>query len=405
MKKLLHLPFLAAVSIGCIYACNKKTGGTNDPGTVTPELTLPSITADSVRNVTTAGATFYGNVPSNGGEALTDRGVFFGASATPTENKTTATSYTTSGRFTVDLKQLSPNTTYFVRGYATNSKGTSYSKDIQFTTTGVPQAELFTDTIFASGATTLFAAGKVVDTKGIAMREVGICLSKNPNPTIADTKIAATSSNDQNLFLRFSNLEPSTTYHIRSYGTNTYGTTVYGADVTVSTIARGNVTYTLNQNANPTDDEKAAYARIKAAFDEALVYYNNYTSITKHLTVNYNPGVQTADATIAGNVRFGPNTSYQRTGTALHELAHTVGVGTHAVWNQLIQGGVYQGKNANKMLRFMTGSTTETIKGDGMHFWPYGINGANEDNGQEMLYITNVLIVQGMKKDGLPSSY
>lgn len=405
MKKLLHLPFLAAVSIGCIYACNKKTGGTNDPGTVTPELTVPSVTADSVRNITTAGATFYGNVPSNGGEALADRGVLFGASATPTENKTTATSYLTSGRFTVDLKQLSPNTTYFIRGYATNSKGTAYSKDIQFTTTGVPQAELFTDTIFASGATTLFAAGKVVDTKGIAMREVGICLSKNSNPTTADTKIAATSSNDQHLFLRFSNLEPATTYHIRSYGTNTYGTTVYGADVTVYTIARGNVTYTLNQNANPTDDEKAAYARIKAAFDEAMIYYNNYTSITKHLTVNYNTGVPTADATIAGNIRMGSNQGYQRTGTALHEIAHAVGVGTHHIWNQLIQGGTYQGYFANRMLRFMSRNPAETVKGDGLHFWPYGINGAHEDNGDEMLYITNMMIVQGMKKDGLPSSY
>ncbi|MGV3766173.1 MAG: hypothetical protein ACO1NW_08605 [Chitinophagaceae bacterium] len=405
MKKLLSLPFFAAAAIGCVFACSKKSGPAEEPPVVTPEITAPSVNADSVSNITTASATFYGNVPSNGGAALSDRGIFIGSTATPTENKTTATSYQTNGRFTVELKQLTPNTTYFIRGYATNSKGTAYSKDLQFTTTGVPQAEVFTDTVFASGAHTLFAAGKIVDTKGIAMKEVGICLSKNATPTIADTKIAAASSSEQNLFFRFNNLEPATTYHIRAYGTNTYGTTVYGSDVTVTTIARGNVTYTLNQNAYPTDDEKAAYARIKSAFDEAVVYYNNYTSITKHLTVNYNPGVQTADATFAGNVRFGSNTGYQKTGTALHELAHTVGVGTHAVWNQLIQGGVYQGKNANAMLRFMTRTPTETIKGDGLHFWPYGINGANEDSGQEMLYITNVLIVQGMKKDGLPSSY
>jgi hypothetical protein len=53
----------------------------------------------------------------------------------------------------------------------------------------------------------------------------------------------------------------------------------------------------------------------------------------------------------------------------------------------------------------MTRNPAESLKGDNLHFWPYGINGANEDNGQEMLYITNVLIMQGMKKDGLPSSY
>ncbi|WP_153825482.1 hypothetical protein [Niastella caeni] len=53
----------------------------------------------------------------------------------------------------------------------------------------------------------------------------------------------------------------------------------------------------------------------------------------------------------------------------------------------------------------MTRTPAEALKGDNLHFWPYGINGAHEDNGQEMLYITNVLIMQGMKKDGLPSSY
>ena len=405
MKKLLFPPLFAALAAACVFACSKKSGPEEEPPVVTPELTMPAVSADSVRNITTASATFYGNVPSNGGAALSDRGIFIGATATPTENKTAATSYQTNGRFTVELKQLTPNTTYFIRGYATNSKGTSYSTDIQFTTTNVPQAEVFTDTIFASGASTLFAAGKIVDTKSIPMREVGICLSKNTNPTVADTKIAAASSNEQNLFFRFNNLEPSTTYHIRTYATNTYGSTVYGADVTVSTIARGNVTYTLNQNAYPTDEEKAAYARIKSAFDDAMVYYNNYTSITKHLTVNYNPGVPTADATIAGNIRVGSNAGYQRTGTALHEIAHAVGVGQHYIWNQLIQGGTYQGLHANRMLRFMTRNPSEAIKGDALHFWPYGINGANEDTGQEILYITNVLIMQGMKKDGLPSSY
>ena len=51
------------------------------------------------------------------------------------------------------------------------------------------------------------------------------------------------------------------------------------------------------------------------------------------------------------------------------------------------------GNSANKTLRFMTRNPSEALKGDNMHFWPYGINGASEDTGDEMLYITNVLIM------------
>ena len=34
--------------------------------------------------------------------------------------------------------------------------------------------------------------------------------------------------------------------------------------------------------------------------------------------------------------------------------------------------------------------------------WPYGINGAHEDTGSEVLYIGNGLITQALGEDGLP---
>lgn len=88
----------------------------------------------------------------------------------------------------------------------------------------------------------------------------------------------------------------------------------------------------------------------------------------------------------------------------MHEIMHTVGVGQHWKWNELIAGGKYQGTHANKMLQIMSGDTTAVINGDGLHFWPYGINGAHEDTGAKMLYIIHSLIMQGMKEDGLPNS-
>ena len=88
----------------------------------------------------------------------------------------------------------------------------------------------------------------------------------------------------------------------------------------------------------------------------------------------------------------------------MHEMAHTVGVGQHWKWNDLIESGVYQGVEANAILQMMTNNNTATIRGDEIHFWPYGINGAHEDNGNDMTYIIHALLIQGMKKDGLPSN-
>jgi hypothetical protein len=403
MKKVLLLFPITGLLI-LLIACNKSNSGT-ETTTVTTEEKLPVVIADSVGEITASAASFFGKITNKGG-TITDRGIYWGKEANPAGNKISATTYSSGGEFQVSIKELTPNSTYYVRGYATNSKGTAYTKDVQFTTNQVSNVDLFTDTMFAAGATTMFVAGKLVDAKGIVQKETGTCISKNINPSINDTKVAASGSNVQSFFLRINGLEPATEYYIRSYSTNIYGSTSYGLNVKVSTIQKGNVTYTLAQNPNPTDEEKAAYARIKAAFDEAVSYYNNFTSITKVLNVNYVPGVPTADANINGTIRVGSNTGYQRTGTALHEMAHAVGVGQHTFWTStLIKNGVYQGGFANRLLQFMTRNPAEYLKGDNLHFWPYGINGANEDSGQEMLYITNVLIMQGMKKDGLPSSY
>lgn len=404
-QTIFHVPFalmLCMSSMGC-----SKTKADNN--TVAPpgvSVVLPTLVADSMGSITTSTARFFGHVTNNGGEAILDRGICYGKTASPAESKTTATSYKNSGEYVTDLKNLEPNTTYYVRGYAANSKGTAYTADVQFKTGTVPAADMFTDTIFAAGATTLFVAGKVTDPKGIAIKEAGICISKNTEPTIADKKVAAANSNEQTLFLRINDLEAATEYYIRAYSVNVYGTVAYGTSVKVATIQKGNVTYSLAKSANPTDEEKAAYARITAAFDAAVAYYNNFTSITKTLYVSYNPGTPTADASINGNIRVGANVGYQKTGTALHEMAHAVGVGQHWYWtSNLIIGGVYQGLVANKILRFMTRDASAALKGDSQHFWPYGINGANEDTGEELLYLTNVLVVQGMKADGLPSSY
>ena len=93
---------------------------------------VPTVTTGLVTDVTARGATVAGNVTSDGGASVTERGVCFGTTAAPTNCTAAGTSGT--GLFSVDLDSLSPGTKYYVRAYATNSAGTSYGVDANFTT-------------------------------------------------------------------------------------------------------------------------------------------------------------------------------------------------------------------------------------------------------------------------------
>lgn len=161
--------------------------------------------------------------------------------------------------------------------------------------------------------------------------------------------------------------------------------------------AAGGVTYTLERAASPTADQSDAYAKIVKAMDSAVGYYNKYTNIRKSLTVQYNTGVATADGSSNGNIRFGSNRSYMQVGTAMHEIAHTVGLGTTSDYTALMVGGLWQGAAGVAALKEIDGASA-VLKGDGQHFWPYGINYESEVKGVETL-VAHCKVVQGMYQD------
>jgi hypothetical protein len=64
--------------------------------------------------------------------------------------------------------------------------------------------------------------------------------------------------------------------------------------------------------------------------------------------------------------------------------------------------GAWLGERANKVVQFIDNNPSASLWGDAIHMWPYGVNGANEDNGSELVYTANALIMQGVGEDGLP---
>ena len=97
-------------------------------------VATPTITTTAVSNIASTGATGGGNVISDGGADVTTRGICWSSSANPTTSDSHTSDGTGTGSFTSSITGLSSGTTYHVRAYATNSKGTGYGSDQMFST-------------------------------------------------------------------------------------------------------------------------------------------------------------------------------------------------------------------------------------------------------------------------------
>ena len=163
-------------------------------------------------------------------------------------------------------------------------------------------------------------------------------------------------------------------------------------------VVAATITWTLERASNPTADQQAAYTLITSAMNAAVARYNNLSDLGKSITVRYDTSVPTADGNLNGTIRFGGNRSYMTERTALHEIAHTIGVGTSSGWSSLGGSGTWTGAQATALVRQFDGSSAKLSTGGG-HFWPYGLNYENEFSGTAA--DRHVQIVAAMVRDGL----
>lgn len=99
--------------------------------------TVPIVTTGSITSITYTDATAAGNITSDGGAAVTIRGICWSEStSTPTyPSSAYATSGSGTGAFTASLTSLTAGTTYYYRAFAINSAGTGYGSVLSFSTT------------------------------------------------------------------------------------------------------------------------------------------------------------------------------------------------------------------------------------------------------------------------------
>jgi len=107
------------ISLFLIYSCKKKD-------------TIPTVTTESVSNIGMNQATSGGTVTDDGNADVVDRGVCWSIAELPSIVDSKSHDGFGLGFFESTIIQLTPNTKYYVRAYATNSEGTAYGEQVTF---------------------------------------------------------------------------------------------------------------------------------------------------------------------------------------------------------------------------------------------------------------------------------
>jgi hypothetical protein len=94
---------------------------------------VPTLTTSDVSSIKYSSAVCGGNIKSEEGSAITEKGVCWGTSEQTIEDNITSDG-AGSGNFTSTITGLAPNVTYYVMAYATNDIGTGYGDVKTFTT-------------------------------------------------------------------------------------------------------------------------------------------------------------------------------------------------------------------------------------------------------------------------------
>ncbi len=205
----------------------------------------PSVLTTGSFGVTQTSAICYGNIPTDGGHAITARGIAYDTLAAPLATGTHLVVTGTTGTYTGNLSGLLYPKTYHYRAYCTNSLGTFYGADSMFTTSANPVVPVVT-TNNATNITTFSAAvtANIINNGGDTLTAKGICWSINSVPTLTDSVYyytgTATAFTDT-----IKNLLDNKTYYARGFAISAAGTG-YG-NIIMFTTVKTPPTYTIAQ--------------------------------------------------------------------------------------------------------------------------------------------------------------
>lgn len=214
-----------------------------------PNKECPIVTLSSVDNIQENTASFHGSVTSIGSSPVIRHGFCWSKRENPDISVGTVANLggaTSPKDANYNATALEESTVYYVRAYAENSEGISYSNQKIFTTKGSAKlAQVATGSVSSITSSQAIAEGTLTDLggNGVEIVQYGHVWSTGAEPTIYNSATRLGSTMQTGPFKStLTGLSPNTAYHVRAYATNERGT-AYG-DETVFTTLCGEVNLT-----------------------------------------------------------------------------------------------------------------------------------------------------------------
>ena len=217
------------------YATNSVGTAYGNQVTATTTSTIPVLTSTATSAILATSATSGGIISSEGGPAVTARGVCWSTVENPTITDSKTSDGIGTGSFTSSITGLISGTTYYIRAYATNSVGTAYGNQVTTKTVTLYSPTINTPPMAAIMSTTATSGGNISSDGGTPVTVRGVCWNTTQAPTIDDFK-TTDGTGTGSFASSIAGLTPGTTYYIRAYATNIMGTS-YGNQVIAATTA------------------------------------------------------------------------------------------------------------------------------------------------------------------------
>jgi uncharacterized protein (TIGR02145 family) len=180
-----------------------------------------------------------GNVVSDGGSAVTQRGICYSTSPNPSITSSKVSGGVGTGLFTVVVSGLTANTLYYLKAYAINNYDTVYGDQVTVQTLPISIATVTTNEPSNITQSSVTIGGNVISDGGTFVYFRGTCYDTIPNPTLEDPKTTDGSGTGQ-FTSNITGLIVNKTYYFRAYAWNTKGV-AYGEQKVVSTACSSTV--------------------------------------------------------------------------------------------------------------------------------------------------------------------
>lgn len=225
----------------------------------TPSDVLPQVSTQAVTNISrTAGkATFNGKIVDAGEPEYTERGFVYATTHNPmveSDTKVVATGKGT-GDFVANATGLVVGNTYYVRAYATNTRGTAYGEEVMADFSAI-MPEVTTVSVEVKDNTTAYFIGKITNVGDPEYTERGFIYGTMQTPMLDDADVttivvAKNSSNQFEKQVTINKLSQNV-FYVRAYAKSDMGVS-YGEVLktnpesirylSLPTFMHGNATY------------------------------------------------------------------------------------------------------------------------------------------------------------------